>query len=278
MLTKKQDSIMYSVSVIIPVYNRENTIIDALESVYKQTALHLIMQVIIVDDGSSDQTLQLIEAYIDLHPDFPIEIVRQSNKGVSVARNVGLQHAKGNWVAFLDSDDEWLPNKIERQFEVIGCHLEIDFLGADANENGLTIGLHRIKELYKVSLSDLLIKSFPFTPSIVMRKSIFDEIGGFDETRKFAEDIQYWLKICRYYNVYHLPEHLISIGHGKRTFGEKGLSANLKEMYQGTVLNIQELQREGIINTGFYLLLRVFYWMKYIRRILITKFARINTK
>lgn len=269
---------MDRVSVIIPVFNSRDTIIDALESVRHQTALEKIVQIILIDDGSADDSYAVMEAYAENHPELPIEIYRQVNKGVSSARNEGLKRSVGDWIAFLDSDDEWLPNRLERQLEVIGQNPEIDFLGAGYDDKGLNILGRKITGLYKASVNDLVLKYFPCTPSILMRKKIYDEIGGFDEGWKYAEDGQYYTKICRYYNYYYLSEHLVDIGHGKRTFGESGLSGNLKGMYKGNVDIITQLKDEKVISGVYYYVLRQFYWAKYVRRILLTKIAELRKK
>lgn len=264
---------MFSVSVVIPVYNGEETIIDALESVKKQIAVSSIVQIIVIDDGSTDNTNKIIQNYKMENSQLPIEIIRQDNRGVSSARNEGLKLAEGEWIAFLDSDDEWHDNRLSRQFEIIIQNPEIDFLGAGYNDKPLNILGRKITHLYKANVKDLTLKYFPCTPSILMRKKIFDEIGGFNEAWRYAEDGQYYTRICMKYNYYYLPEHLVDIGHGKRTFGEKGLSGNLKGMYEGNVHIIRDLRKDKVISIPYYCFLRMFYYAKYLRRIAISKLS-----
>ncbi len=265
---------MKGISVIIPVYNRQDTIIDALDSVKNQTSIKEIIQIIVVDDGSSDNSIEIIEKYMSDNPELPIELYKQKNGGASVARNTGLKNAKGEWIAFLDSDDEWLPNKIKRQLEVISSTPEIDFLGTGCDDIPLRILFKKIDNLYKASVNDLVVKCFPCTPTILMRKKIFDEIGGFDEHWRYAEDGEYFTRICLNYNYYYLPESHVKTGHGKRSFGENGLSSNLKAMYEGNINIIKRLRKEKNISTTFYITLRLFYFLKYIRRIVITTLAK----
>lgn len=269
---------MFEITVIIPMYNSQDTIVDALESVKKQTMLKSIIQIIVIDDGSKDLSVQKVKEYMSNNPELPIELFTQENAGVSCARNKGLKNAKGNWVAFLDSDDEWLENKIERQLSVIKKNPEIDFLGTGYNNTKLRILFKKIDKLYKANIKDLVIKYFPCTPSILMRKKIYDEIGGFNEKWRYAEDGQYYTRICLKYNYYYLPESLVKTGHGKRAFGEKGLSSNLKGMYNGNKMIIHQLRKKNAISYPFYCFLRVFYWIKYLRRILITKYFEIRNK
>lgn len=264
---------MFTVSVIIPMYNSADTIIDALESVKNQEAIKDIVQILVIDDGSSDASSQIVLQYKEVNTELPIELISQENRGVSAARNAGLKRATGTWVAFLDSDDVWLPNRIRRQKEVLSENPSIDFLGAGYNDKPLKILGRSINTLYKATVNDLTLKYFPCTPSIIMRKSIYDEIGGFNENWKYAEDGEYYTRICLRYNYYYLPEHLVDIGHGKRTFGEKGLSKNLKDMYRGNVEIIRGLKQARVISGVRYVFLRVFYYLKYLRRILITAVA-----
>lgn len=263
---------MKGISVIIPVYNREDTIIDALNSIKNQTALKEIIQIIVVDDGSTDKSIEIVEKYRNDNPNLPIELFKQSNGGASVARNTGLKNAKGEWIAFLDSDDEWLPNKIERQLEITNEVPEIDFLGTGCDDIPLSILGRKINKLYKANINDLLLKCFPCTPTILMKKNIFDQIGGFDERWRYAEDGEYFTRICLSFNYYYLPESLVITGHGKRSFGESGLSSNLKAMYEGNVNIIKRMKEKHNISNSFYLFLRVFYYLKYIRRIVISSF------
>ncbi|KHL96000.1 glycosyltransferase [Paenibacillus sp. IHB B 3415] len=259
------------VSVIIPMYNSENTITNTLNSVKIQTAYNEILEIIVINDGSTDDSLNMVNDYILVNHDMPIILIDKMNGGVSSARNAGMKISMGEWIALLDSDDEWLPNKIEVQLKTIEKHPYIDFLGGDSNGLGLRILFKKIDSLYKASVKDLCLKSFPVTPAAFFRRKIINEIGYFDEEQKYAEDGNYFLRICAYYNYYHLPIQMVNCGGGKPTFGYSGLSANLKGMYDGNVKNIKDLKRESIISIDFYLFLRLFFWAKYIRRIIISK-------
>ena len=258
------------ISVVIPMYNSQETIIKTLDSVRNQTAADQIIETIIVNDGSTDKSLETVQKYIEDHKDMPILLINQSNGGVSSARNAGMTAAKGDWIALLDSDDTWLPNKTEQQIGILKNHPEIDFLGGDIDDKGLKILTRRIEGLYKANVKDICIKMFPQTSVAIFKKIIFDTIGGYDVTQSYAEDGNYFLKICSRYNYYHYPAQMISYGDGKPAFGYSGLSANLKKMYEGNVKNFKELKRNSIISLPFYLFLRIFAYVKYIRRIIMT--------
>lgn len=261
------------VTVIIPVYNAEKTIIRTLDSVKNQTAREFISQIIIVDDGSSDGSKELILQFAVKHPTLPIQYIYQQNQGAAAARNKALQLALTKYVAFLDADDIWLPEKIQRQLEVIHDNPHIRFLGTAWEEKPLRIGFKTITQLYNGTIKDLCIKNFPVTPSVLMETAFRDEIGYFDDTRRYAEDINYFQKIAAKGNYYYLPEKLVEIDNGKEFFAQSGLSSHLKEMHQGTLTNIMELRKKGHISFGFWLGMRIFYQLKYCRRIMLRNIA-----
>jgi glycosyltransferase involved in cell wall biosynthesis len=264
------------ISVVIPMYNSKETIINALKSINNQTALNEILEIIVVNDGSTDNSLDLVYKYKKINAEVPIVVIDKPNGGVSSARNVGMKSAKGDWIALLDSDDEWIDNKIELQVKLIKKNSDIDFLGGDIDDNGLKILGRRIKGLYKANIRDICLKVFPQTSVAIFKKEIFEKIGGYDENQRYGEDANYFMKICTKFNYYHIPIKMVVYGGGKPGFGFSGLSANLKAMQEGTIKNIKELHNDGVISVSFYCFLRVFYLLKYFRRILITRFIIKN--
>lgn len=163
---------LINISVVIPMYNSEKTIIGTLDSVKNQTSIEQIMEIIVINDGSTDDSLKIVRKYSEDHKSLPICIVDKENGGVSSARNAGIRIAKGNWIALLDSDDEWIPIKIEKQLKVLEENPYIDFLGCDVNNIRLKIFWRKINTLYKADIKDLCIKSFPATPTILFRKKL----------------------------------------------------------------------------------------------------------
>lgn len=258
------------VSVIVPMYNNESTIIKCLDSIINQTANNKILEVIVINDGSTDNSLEVVETYRK-NKKISIKVINKSNGGASSARNIGLKEAKGEYIALLDSDDVWLPTKIERQMEILESNKNIDFLGCDSDKEGIKILGKKIDYLHKANIKELCIKCFPSTPSSIFKKEIVYKIGYFDETQKYGEDMNYFNKICVNFEYYHLSEYLVYIGDGKPCFGHSGLSANLKEMHKGNLKNIKELKDSKNISVRFYILMYIFYWIKHFRRIIITK-------
>jgi glycosyltransferase involved in cell wall biosynthesis len=259
------------ISVVIPMYNSRDTIIRAIESIKNQTSLHKISEIIVVNDGSIDNSLEVIQSYIMNNKSIPIIVINKENGGVSSARNAGIMAAHSEWIALLDADDEWYPNKIELQISIIEDNSSIDFLGGDYDDKGIRIFGRKIEGLHKANIKELCIKMYPQTSTVLFKKSIFDKIGGYDEKQKYAEDANYFMKICSKFNYYYVAKQMVVYGGGKPGFGFSGLSANLKGMHLGYMKNINELKVEKVISYKFYLFLKIFYWIKYLRRIIITK-------
>ena len=260
------DKIKDKVSVIIPVYNSEKTIVQVLDSVKRQTRFDYICEILVINDGSKDQSEELIQNYICEHSELPISYYSKENGGASSARNFGMRRAKGEYIAFLDSDDLWMPEKIEVQMKILLQHREIVFLGAGYEDRPFYIMTKRIDGLYKATIKDICKKNFPVTPSVVFKAEAIKTLGYFDEKQKFGEDINYYQKFCISYNYYYLPRKLVTIGFQKDFFGATGLTSHMKEMHLGTIKNLREVYLEGHISKRFYYEMRIFYWLKYCRR------------
>lgn len=256
------------VAVVIPMYNCADTIDKVLDSIRCQTKLDLIKYVILINDGSTDNTLEVVGNYSS---SLPLKIIDKVNGGVASARNEGLKHIDdAEFVAFCDSDDLWLPNKIEEQLRVFIEHPEIDVLGGPFNNNPLRIGLKVISSLHKATVKEMLIRNYPQPSTVLMRSSVYHKFGGFDETQRYAEDGNYFLKLAANCNLYYYPHLLIKFGFGKRGFGGTGLSGNLKGMYEGNIKNLKEMKKLNYISIPFYFSMRLFHWLKYLRRVIIS--------
>ncbi len=194
-----------SVSVVIPTYNRGWTVKAAIDSVCVQTFRDF--EIIVVDDGSSDDSAQILQTY---GPD--IKVIRQANAGVSAARNTGVRAARGKWVAFLDSDDHWMPDKLRVQVEffeacpeAVICQTEEIWI-----RNGKRVNPKKVHQkpsgwIFQASLALCLV-----SPSAVMlRRSLFNEIGEFDETLPACEDYDLWLRVGSRYPIYLIQTPLI---------------------------------------------------------------------
>ncbi|CAH0334862.1 Undecaprenyl-phosphate 4-deoxy-4-formamido-L-arabinose transferase [Flavobacterium sp. CECT 9288] len=258
------------ISVVIPMYNSSKTILMTLNSIKKQTILPY--EVIIIDDGSLDESSTIVEDFISNNSTLNIQLVKKTNGGVSTARNAGIKLAKGDWIALLDSDDEWLINKLERQIQVLSENPEIDFLGTNRNgEYFDKILWKKLSVLTRISPKLLMIKFIFVVPTVIFKKEIISDVGYFDETQKYAEEGNYFIRIAQKYNCFLLNESLVLTGDGKAHFGHSGLSGNLKEMEKGELKNLKDALNLKIINVLEYSCLVVFSILKYFRRIVIVK-------
>lgn len=256
------------ISVVIPAYNAESTIESCINSILTQTRVDLIDEILIVDDGSTDNTVKRVTNKIDSNC---VRIISKENGGVSTARNTGIRNAKSEWIALLDSDDVWKPQKIEKQVKAIEAHPEIDFIGTNRNNENVKIGKRIDKNLYMLTLRNILLKNWPHTSTALIRKTIFNEVGLFNEEMRYAEDGNMWNKIVVKHPLYYLGESLEIAGGNKRAYGESGLSSNLKGMYKGNVYNLKELKESQILSTPEYVFWRVLFWFKHIKRVVLTK-------
>ncbi len=203
------------ISVIIPTYNRASLVKRAIRSVLSQT--YSPLEVIVIDDGSTDGTAELINQHF-LQQDYrtTIRYFRQENEGISAARNQGIRRSKGEWLAFLDSDDEWLPQKLEKQVVTISHNR--DSKVCHTNEIWIRRG-KRVNQKKKHAKSGGYIyqNCLPLCAispsSVLIYENVFDEIGLFDESLPVCEDYDLWLRICSKFPVLYLDEPLI-IKHG----------------------------------------------------------------
>lgn len=258
------------ISVVIPMYNAEESIARCLNSVLKQTYKGEL-EIIVVNDGSTDRSAELVEQFIKEYPDKTITLINQVNGGVSKARNTGLGLAKGAYIALLDSDDEWLSNKLEKQIQIMSANDHIDFLGCSRNNEVLRILFKKVETLHRVTVIQLLIKMFPQTSTALFKRKLYDEFGGYNEQLTHAEDGELWLRYCANGNFYYFPDSLVLTGNGKPSFGYSGLSANLEKMQYGNEFILKEARKKGLITSLAYFVLILFSRVKYIRRIIITK-------
>jgi glycosyltransferase involved in cell wall biosynthesis len=254
------------------MYNAETSIKRCLKSVINQSFPEQ-MEILVIDDGSSDKSAVLVKEFMEEFTDqrFRISLFTQKNKGVSSARNVGLKNAKGYYIALLDSDDEWHPNKLERQMEVLSNNKHSDFLGCARDKESIWVLGKKINKLHKVSVKELVVKMYPQTSTVIFKRSLFRRLGGYDENLRYAEDGDFWIRYCANSNFYYLPEPLVSTGNGKPYFGHSGISGNLQAMQQGNEKVLKDTKDQGLISTSYYYFAYVYSKLKYIRRILLTK-------
>jgi len=221
------------ITVIIPTYNRENLLDRTIQSVLNQTVQ--ADEIIIIDDGSLDNTHELVHNYKQ------IKYIYQENKGVSNARNHGIQVSSNSWICFLDSDDMWEEDKLEKQ---IAFHIQnphILFSNTDElwifNNKIIKQKKHQLKPsgyCFEENIANTLIGA----STVMIHKSIFEDIGYFDENLIACEDYDLWLRILYKYELGLINEKLIQkiAGH------ENQLSFSTKMMDEYRIKALQKHQ------------------------------------
>ncbi|MDF1877431.1 glycosyltransferase [Sulfurimonas sp. SAG-AH-194-L11] len=178
------------ISVIIPSYNRDEFLQRAIESVLKQT--YQALEIIVIDDGSTDNTSIIVQKFPN------IKYIYQKNSGVSSARNLGIANACHEWLAFLDSDDEWVTNKLEEQVSFHKDYSETFVSYTDEIWIRDDINVKIPKKFQKLGL-DVFMENLSFCniapSSVLIHKSIFESVGTFDESLEVCEDYDLWLRI-----------------------------------------------------------------------------------
>lgn len=194
------------IDVIIPTYNRAAYLERAIQSVLNQTYQDFTLH--IVDDGSTDETKEILAKYIGHSK---VVIHSQENQGVSAARNLAARNSNSPWISFLDSDDEWLPHKLEAQMKFLQKNPSCQFLHSEEIwiRNGVRVN-PKVKHnkgpenLFERSLAFCLIS--PST--VIMRRDLFNQHGQFDESFTVCEDYDLWLKVLASTEIGFLPEYL----------------------------------------------------------------------
>lgn len=227
---------MPEVSVVIPTYNRARDVCSAVDSVLAQTFDDL--ELIVVDDGSTDETQELLERrYGDR-----IVYVYQENQERCVARNTGIQRSSGAYVAFLDSDDVWLPDKLEAQMEMARRYPEAGLLYGRVFPID-SDGRWHLREAEMVGWGEpgprrvfdrlVMVNIIP-TPTVVVKRASLDRAGFFDKAFSYCEDWDLWLRIAFHYDAVFVPQALA----GARVYDDipSRLAAYGSEMSQIRIL------------------------------------------
>lgn len=258
---------MPKVSVIIPAYNCQAYVAQAIQSVLNQS--HRDFEIIVIDDGSSDNTLQALAPYADR-----IQLIRQHNSGVAVARNAGLRAAKGDLLAFLDADDWWEPERISTQLAALQLFPSAGLVFSDfavVEQNGAlrmprgirwkygSMGEEKDSAWEKIFsdadtitspgainalayhghiLRRLFQGNFINTCSVLLKRAVLEQIGEFDPNLKTEEDYEYWLRVTHQWSAiyvdYPLVTFRLSPGQLTRTDNAERVAKNIFTVIQRT--------------------------------------------
>ena len=237
------------ISAVIPAYNSAEFLKEAIDSILKQT--HPVDEIIIVDDGSTDQTQQVVESFGD-----QITYIKQANQGPSAARNNGILAAKGDWIAFLDADDQWTADKIEQQLNALKKAPTLKLIAADMAEVDQTgdlliesvLAKHNLLEQFRSlngkplpnALASLVTKNFIPTGTVLAERAVLIESECFNPQIRFGEDLELWAKIACNHPITCLPEVMML----RRQHGNNA-TQNSEAMLKDLIKVMQSVKRWG---------------------------------
>ena len=198
-----------TVSIIIPTYNRAHLVGRAIESVLNQT--YQDFEIIVVDDDSTDNTQKVVNEF--QKKDKRIKYIKMNvNKGSAAARNIGIKIARGDYIAFLDSDDEWLPEKLEKQIRLFFANKNLGFVSCNTiilNFSGQKKAEYKISRSHNYFLTLLERNIICSSSSVIIKKGIIGDIGYFDENLRLAQDWEMWIRVAQKYAFDFMPEPLL---------------------------------------------------------------------
>ena len=257
------------VSIVLPLYNAENTIVFSVRSVVDQT--YKDWELIIVNDGSTDNSVAVLLELLD-QLDFEtrekIKFLSQENKGPSFTRNLGITSATGSYIAFIDSDDAWVKEKLDLQMSYFEKNKNIGIIAGGFNN----IIFPKDDKFIEISFTKLLFRNYFLTPTVVIKKDFLDgEDYYFNEDKKYSEDQDLWFRLTHKRKGMYINEILAKNIVGKANFGESGLSANLAAMHRGEIENYIFQYQQKNISIITLLVVIGFSYLKYYRRKWITK-------
>lgn len=224
---------MPKVSIIIPTYNRLKFLQEAIDSVLAQH--YQGYELIVVDDGSTDNTRQIAQKYSG-----KISYIYQENRGVSAARNRGIDKSTGEYLCFLDSDDLWKPDKLSTQVSFMDNNLDYPVCYTDEIwiRNGVRVNQREKHRKYGGLIFPYCLPLCIISPSSVMiRRELLDRVGGFDESLPACEDYDLWLRIAKDYPIYFIEQPLII----KRGGHEDQLSRKYYGMDRYRIIALEKL-------------------------------------
>jgi glycosyltransferase involved in cell wall biosynthesis len=209
-----------TVSAVIATYNYGHYLPDALESALAQTLRNL--EILVIDDGSTDNTPEVVRPYL---ADPRLRYERLDHAGLSRARNTGIRLSRAPMIAFLDADDIWLPHKLERQVPLFQENPEVGVVYSrrlliDPSRKELP---YRQPSLYRGRvLAELFLNNFACASSAVVRRTVLDEVGGFDEQLPQAEDYDLWLRVALRFAFDYVDEPLVKYRKGHASLSQQG--------------------------------------------------------
>jgi glycosyltransferase involved in cell wall biosynthesis len=268
---------MLHISAVIPTYNRRALVVRAIESVLAQT--YPVREIIVVDDGSTDGTEERLRPYVakSARSNRPIRYIRQEKTNAGVARNRGIAEAAGNWIGFLDSDDEWLPDKLEWQVRAlqkfaarsVACTTDANYVNNPLMTK-TAFQMDRVRCRGEIGIFPHLKKQMVsgyhgvYLPTLVVKRKAIQAIGGFDPSLTITEDTDFLYRLVGKTTVCYVNKPLVAIDRtpGRPTglmevFKDENLTYQLDQYRfekwlredRGSDVEIRKLLRRAIHNT-----------------------------
>ena len=202
-------------SVILTCYNEQDFIGTAVDSVLSQTAVDRIREVVIVDDGSTDNSRTILDEMSKRIS--VLRVIHSQNLGVSAARNLAIEKTTSPYIAFLDGDDAWVPDKLARQLPILDKEPSVGLVYSDYYEfedivpkKLVRCYVRSYRSDQRNQLAEFFVHDAPIIPStVVVRRCVLDQVGCFDPTIKYAEDTELWLRVVERYLFQHVPFALV---------------------------------------------------------------------
>ena len=231
------------VSVVIPTFNYGQFVVEAVESALAQS--YSPLEIIVVDDGSTDDTHERLKPYMSR-----IRYIYQVNSGLSAARNTGIQAARGEWVAFLDSDDKWHHRKTEIQICFVLKDPAVRLIATTTTGDPKAVR-EDIEEIHNtpltltlITFSDLFVKNRFAPSSVLMHRSVFEEVGLFDSELRSAEDRDMWIRTASVSKIGRIDLALTyyRIHTSSMSSNARRMEENIRKMLRKCIVTIPELQ------------------------------------
>ena len=246
------------VDIVIPAFNAARYIDQTLESIALQGSL--VHSIIVVNDGSTDQTAKVVEAFIKQHPQLNIQLINQANAGLANARNAGIQHATAPYIALLDADDIWLKDKLAQQLEVFNTSLDprlgvvyASYELIDQNSSLIPNEKGIIKPQARGDVRPKLLTGNFISGSgsnVLIKSEVFKEVGLFDESLRASEDWDMWLRIAQKFHFDFVDSPLVQI-----RVHQSNMQKDFSRMLASELAMLNKFAQHGKHN--YFLLLKI---------------------
>lgn len=241
------------VSIVIATYNMAKYVTQAVQSILDQEKIEFELEVIVVDDGSTDNTQQVLTQFA---ADDRVRLIRQSNQGQARAKNAGIEASRGTFVGFCDADDYWLAHKLSIQIPLLENNLEVGVVCSPTFillDDG-NLQRQQGRKFYRGQVTDELFKSniIPFGTAVVRRKCL-EELGAFDESLKMGIDWELWLRISVYWKFDYIdePTYVYRIWDGQMSKNWKGRYEHALRIMDDFLNKYNELLSPDVVKTAY---------------------------